>query len=307
MKILSVQKIWDRAEHNAFTDLVRCRGQLYCVLREGDTHVSQDGALRLLCSADEGLSWHSVARLAIEGGDLRDGKLLVAGDRLYIFSAVLRSEQPCRSLFWSSADAIHWDEAELLADDGYWLWRVSRGADGYYGVGYRPGPGGDVRLYRAPLGEGQPLSAQDFCVWVECLSNQGYVNESSMLFEDNAALCLLRRDPVWDERKLGLLGKSTAPYKDWQWLELDCRIGGPVAFRWRGQLMAVVRLYDDKVRTALVEICETTGHVCELLSLPSGGDTSYAGVVLEQDTLLVSYYSTHEGKTAVYFARLKLE
>ena len=44
--------IWDKAQHNAFTDLLRFKDHWYCVFREGSAHVSPDGALRILRSAD---------------------------------------------------------------------------------------------------------------------------------------------------------------------------------------------------------------------------------------------------------------
>ena len=34
-KLVTVQKIWDQAPHNAFTDLVRFQDQWYCTFREG--------------------------------------------------------------------------------------------------------------------------------------------------------------------------------------------------------------------------------------------------------------------------------
>jgi hypothetical protein len=40
--------------------------------------------------------------------------------------------------------------------------------------------------------------------------------------------------------------------------------------------------------------------------LPSSGDTSYPGLVLEGDRLLVSYYSSHEERTAIYLAEIDL-
>ncbi|MEJ7592590.1 MAG: hypothetical protein WKF77_13640 [Planctomycetaceae bacterium] len=44
----------------------------------------------------------------------------------------------------------------------------------------------------------------------------------------------------------------------------------------------------------------------ECLELPSGGDTSYAGMVLHDGLLWVSYYSSHEEKTCIYLAKVKL-
>ena len=49
---VEVRKIWDQAPHNAFTDLVRFKEQWFCVFREGQGHVSPDGALRVLTSRD---------------------------------------------------------------------------------------------------------------------------------------------------------------------------------------------------------------------------------------------------------------
>ena len=43
-----------------------------------------------------------------------------------------------------------------------------------------------------------------------------------------------------------------------------------------------------------------------LLTLPSGGDTSYPGLVWHGGTLWMSYYSSHEGKTSVYVAEIGL-
>jgi hypothetical protein len=43
-----------------------------------------------------------------------------------------------------------------------------------------------------------------------------------------------------------------------------------------------------------------------VLELPSGGDTSYPGMVWHEGILWMSYYSSHEGKTSIYLARIRL-
>src|SRR3954468_21685500 len=78
-QLIEVKKIWDRAPHNAFTDLVRFRGRWYCVFREGKAHVSPDGALRVLTSPD-GKAWESAALVRSETADLRDPKILATPD-----------------------------------------------------------------------------------------------------------------------------------------------------------------------------------------------------------------------------------
>lgn len=41
-------------------------------------------------------------------------------------------------------------------------------------------------------------------------------------------------------------------------------------------------------------------------AFPSGGDTSYPGIVLIGDHALISYYSSHEGQTAIYLGKVPL-
>jgi len=43
-----------------------------------------------------------------------------------------------------------------------------------------------------------------------------------------------------------------------------------------------------------------------LTKLPSGGDTSYPGMVWHNNMLYISYYSSHEGKTSIYLAKIKI-
>ena len=74
-----------------------------------------------------------------------------------------------------------------------------------------------------------------------------------------------------------------------------------------GRFVAAVRLYDDRVRTALRWIDPEAGTMREFLTLPSGGDTSYPGLVWHDGLLWVSYYASHEGKTSIYLAKVKFD
>jgi hypothetical protein len=140
---------------------------------------------------------------------------------------------------------------------------------------------------------------------VPTLFDQGSPNETGLIFlQDDTAICLLRRDGT---QSSGMLGRAKPPYVNWSWKDLGVRIGGPQLIELPDQrLIAGVRLYDGKVRTAIVQIDAETPKLTELLSLPSGGDSSYPGLVRHDGTLFVSYYSSHEGKTAIYLARVKL-
>jgi len=70
--------------------------------------------------------------------------------------------------------------------------------------------------------------------------------------------------------------------------------------------VAAVRLYDGKTRTSLCWLDPATDQLTEFLAMPSGGDTSYAGLTFHNGLLHMSYYSSHEDRTSIYVARVKL-
>jgi hypothetical protein len=299
-KIVEVRKIWDQAPHNAFTDLVRFDDRWFCVFREGAAHVSPDGALRVITSAD-GQTWESAALITSPDSDLRDAKITVTPDgQLMLCGAGAlhdKSQKTHQSLAWFSKDGRTWSQPHEIGDANYWLWRVTWHKGGAYGIGYGCGPAErSVRLYSSRDGK-------QFDTLVERLIDVGYPNETSIVFEGDTALCLLRRD---GEPNGGLLGTAQPPYTKWEWKDVGTRIGGPHMIRLAdGRYVAAVRLYDKQVRTSLCWIDPASGKLTELLPLPSGGDTSYAGLVLHDGLLWISYYSSHEGKTSIYLAKVQ--
>lgn len=301
-QLVEARKIWDQGPHSAFTDLIRHNGRWLCAFREGQGHVSPDGKIRVLESAD-GDAWRSAALIASDLGDLRDPKLChtPAGRLMLTTAAARRAPDPSmhQSVVWFSADGRDWGQEAPVAERNFWLWRVNWQGDTAYGIGYRTNADQrGTRLYRSADG-------RDWKVHVPDLFSEGYANESSILFlPDKTALCLLRRD---GEKNTAQLGSAATPYTDWTWRDLGKNIGGPHLIRLPdGRILAAGRLYDGKVRTALLWIDATAGTATECLALPSGGDSSYPGLVWHDGLLWVSYYSSHEGKTAIYLAQVKL-
>ncbi|MDG1896375.1 MAG: exo-alpha-sialidase [Fuerstiella sp.] len=302
-QLLEARRIWDKAPHNAFTDLVRHNGRWYCVFREGSKHVSPDGSLRVITSAD-GVQWTSLALISHPTDDLRDAKISVTPDgRFLLNGAGMRADKTIRyhSMSWLSADkGLTWDNGRRIGDPGFWLWRTQWHDGTAYTMGYetyRDRSRRTLRLYSSSDGA-------SFSSLVSKVNVPNGVGEDRILFlEDGSALCLLRHETG---SKNGLLGKSKPPFKEWTWKELNLRIGGPNMIQLPdGRILAATRLYAPRTRTSLSWIDPEAGTMTECLKLPSGGDTSYAGMVLQEGVVWISYYSSHEEKTCIYLAKVK--
>ena len=299
-KLVSVERIWDKAPHNAFTDLVRFRNQWFCVFREGKGHVSPDGALRVITSTD-GKKWTSAARIESKTADLRDAKITVTPKGQLMLSGAAALHQPAKtrhqSLVWFSDDGSKWSNAVQVGDKDMWLWRVTWRKDTAYGIGYSTTGKNIIRLYTSADG-------RKFKTLVKDLGVGDYPNETSIVFQaDGAAVCLLRRD---GGPRTAKVGTAKPPYTKWTWKDLGVQIGGPHLLQLPdGRFIAAVRLYKP-ARTALCWLDPQAGKLTKFLTLPSGGDTSYAGLVWHEGLLWMSYYSSHKGKTSIYLAKIKL-
>ena len=306
LELVQVTRIWDEANHNAFTDLVRFQGNWFCTFREADSHGFSIpcGKIRVITS-DDGERWEPATLLAYlsPAYDLRDSKLTVTPDgRLMLNCAVVPPhDHTCRqSLAWLSHDGVRWDGPHEVGEPNWWLWRVAWHPDGTaYGLAY-----GDItahprttRLYHSPDG-------LHYHTLVPTLTAEPESGESALLFRsDGTAVALVRRDGA--EPNGGLVGIARPDYTQWTFRDTGTRVGGPAILELPdGSIIAATRLHDGQVRTGLSLLDPEACTLTELLALPSGGDTSYPGLVWHGDLLWVSYYSSHEGKTSIYLANV---
>jgi hypothetical protein len=308
LKLVESRKIWGQAPHNAFTDLIRFQDRWFCVFREGTSHVSPDGSLRVITSAD-GDKWESAALVASPVADLRDAKISVVPDtnnagardgQLMLSGAAAlhdTSQHTHQSLAWFSKDGRTWGEPQKIGDPDFWLWRITWHKGNAYSVGYDCQDERSTRLYASADGK-------KFDTLVERLFDVGKPSEASLAFDGDTCYCLLRCDGTGST---GMLGTAESPYTKWEWKDLGLKIGGPNLLRLPdGRLIAAVRLHDGGAHTSLGWIDPQSGKLVEALRLPSGGDTSYAGLVWHDGLLWVSYYSSHEGKTSIYLAKVEI-
>lgn len=304
-EIVSVHKIWDKAPYNAFTDLAFFNNRLFCAFREGKTHWGEGdyGKIRIITSPD-GNEWTSTALIFEGGADLRDPKLSITHDNrlmlLYFrrFNPTAYPEKHEQSFARFSRDGFLWDEPVPVGSPERWLWRVTWHKGKAYGIDYG-GPDG-APPFQAPR-TGRFYSSDDG-VNFKALLDFKHAGESAVCFmDDDSALALIR-----SKGDNAVLGASAPPYMDWTWKDLNKRLGGPNLIKLPdGRLVVAGRLYEERTRTSLLWLDPKKGTLEEFLTFPSGGDTSYPGLVWNGDMLWVSYYSSHEGKPSIYLAKVR--
>lgn len=310
LELIEINKIWDQAPHNAFTDLIFWNEQVYCAFREGRGHVSTDGRIRVLRSAD-GQTWESAALVSFQGYDFRDAHLSITPDHrlMMVGGAAPRKKDnqsaPTGSFVAFSEDGTMWTDPKIVVEPGRWLWRVTWHDGKAYGVSYTAGSDGRfLTLLRSADGlKYEPL--------VKRLFDKGSPNETTLRFAaDGTCYALVRRDRYNDAPTTPMLGVSKGDYTQWQWHDLGSEFnafGGPDLMQLPcGHWIATGRMHQGGTHTALTYLDVQNATMTGLLNLPSGGDTSYAGLLWHNDLLYVSYYSSHEGKTAIYLAKVKV-
>jgi hypothetical protein len=311
-ELISVEMIWDKTPHNAFTDLIRYNDQWVCAFREAPEHKGgvKDSMMRVVVSPDT-KSWAPAASLSDPRGDIRDAKMAILPDgRLTLLTAIQlfdRSKgQSHQSIAYFTRDLKTWEGPTDVGQPNFWMWGIKFHKGTGYSIGYATGSNPkSVRLYKTTDGvKYEPI--------VEKLEIPApFPNENAIHFDaDDTAHVLQRCDPVKgvEGTTNAFLGTAKPPYIDWKWIETTARVGGPALTRTPdGRLLGAGRLYEPKPRTSLFWIDEKTGAITECLTFPSGGDTSYPGLVWHEGVLHVSYYSSHEDKKSrIYFAKVKV-
>jgi hypothetical protein len=294
---VSVKRIWDRGPHNAFTDLIRFEGRWWCTFREGEDHAIGNGKVRMIFSED-GDKWQSAALVAEKGVDLRDPKLsvmpdgrlmLVMGGSLYD-GDTYQTRAPRISF---STDGFQWTEPRKVLAEDHWLWRITWHNGWAWSVS-KMGEGSNPRrgmLYRSVDG-----LEWEWITEFRLPNNTWNASETTLCFMPDQELIALTR-PHW-------IGTSKPPYKEWHWTKIGMDIGGPNFTRLpNGSLWAASRCYGRERTTVLARM--TRDSYEPALILPSGGDCSYPGMVWYDELLWISYYSSHEGKTSIYLAKVK--
>jgi len=221
---------------------------------------------------------------------------IVAGGSVYRKSKFI-SRQP-RVAF--SKDGHKWTPTQRILSQGEWLWRVTWHAGKAYGVSYNPDRWRKQKKFCQTLFVSSDGMRYDKICTLEV---PGFAGETTLRFRPDGTMIALVRRESHDKR--AWIGTSRKPYTQWSWHSTKHHIGGPnFIILPDGSMWAGGRSYPGGAKTVLAKM--TAESYEPVLTLPSGGDTSYPGFVWHGGLLWMSYYSSHEGKTSIYLARIRL-
>jgi hypothetical protein len=300
-------ELWSAVQeemHDSNTDLLRWQGNFYLVHARSGSHLGTSDARLLVWRSPDARKWTQVAEIAEPEQDLRDPKLAVIQGRLHLY-ALKNADlepQPYVTVHATSEDGQRWSKLRELEPRGWLFWQPkSPDGETWY-----------VTAYWHEHGKSMLLRSRDGVQWdkVSDIHDGDRNDETALEFMDDGRMLVTARlegERAWHQGSpdaATLLAVAGPPYTAWtKTVSKTTRLDGPVLFRHQGRIYAVGRFdpegYDSwyhhssllgRKRTALYEVREDA--LIRLSDLPSAGDTAYAGVVLADGFLYVSYYSS---------------
>lgn len=310
----SVEKIWDNDMYCAFTSIEKFHGWYYVAFREARGHVfdengKAEGKIRVIRSKNL-KKWESMALIGMPDMDFRDPKLSITPDGKLLVSigvstyvnGELVSEDPWVAYSTDGKEFVV--EKCVLADDHVndWPWHLTWNGDTGYNVDYY-WENGKRGLSLLKTNDG--IHYTTHCE----LPIPDGPNEATIRFREDGQMAILIRRGGGNGN--GCWAVSNPPYTDWSWKEIPLWLGGPdFLFLDDGRVLSCSRCHHigNWCTTSLyLSNADGTGFH-QVMVLPSGGDTSYAGMLIDGKNLLVSYYAGHETHwPSIYLAKIPLE
>jgi hypothetical protein len=291
IRVTRARRIFSDGKHNAFTGIASLAGRTFVGFRSGTTHMTLDGAVRVIASADME-AWDVVAEKRHPEFDLRDAKMVTFKDAVMVFFGARGKTGLQQSMMCKSTEGTHFSDPVVLkgVPPKHWLWCACPCGDVLYGTAYGTDKGEyGVGLYRS--GDGQ--------AWEKVTDFPVTGNETFIDFDRAGVLWALVRD---DHRGcIPTLCTAEPPYTKFRSVtRLPMRLQGPMLKRLDGGCVIACRQWEPpgrrNLRTDLFWL-EDGHELRRIRSLPSGGDTSYAGWLdLGGGRAALSYYSSHEHK-----------
>jgi hypothetical protein len=301
-----VLETWDAVAdgaHNSNADLTFWRGWFYLCHQTSPYHLGSRRSRLLLWRSRDARAWELVREFKAERGEYRDPKFAQIHDRLFIYALpnLTLMAEPVTTVWTVSDDGESWREPVEVDHPGWLFWRPkTRDGETWYVTAYWNKHGKSC-LLRSGDGERWSMVSSIY---------EGERNDETdfEFLPDGRILSTARLEGTgneWgDANAATLISVAEPPYERWSYERSGVtRLDGPCLFPYNGRVYAVGRyqatraprvveqggLFSRK-RTSLFLVGESSLRY--LTDLPSAGDTSYAGIVVQGDELYASYYTS---------------
>lgn len=297
--------------HNSNTDMIEWRDAFYLSYVSSPYHFGNDDSImHVIRSFDKGKTWEEIVTFNPPGEDIRDPKFAIIGERLFLYALKNTSfvAEPYISVYSYSEDGLTWTEFENVPDlDGWLFWRPkTKDEETFYNAAYWWEHGKSVLL-----------KSKDGINWeiVSQIYEGGRNDETEIQFLPDGRLLATARleyanfadGAFGDKRGATLITVSDPPYETWTELTQSrvARLDGPYLFTYKERVYAIGRYQPDlgksgmltdqgsilsRKRTAIYEVRQD--GLAYLSDLPSNGDTSYVGMVMDGDFVYATYYTS---------------
>ena len=288
--------------HHSNTDMIKYKGEYLMAHASSPWHFASPKCKLVIRSSPDGKNWKILAEIGVPGEDVRDPKLAEIDGKLFLYFLRNTEEfraEPTGNSYCVSEDAVNWSEPKELSIEGWLIWRPKT-FDGK--TFYLP-------AYWWKHGRSALFKSTDGIEWIEVGEiYSGQANdETAISFRPDGSMIMTARLEI-DPDQWGyhpdahtLIGVAEPPYTDWKLgRSYETRLDGPFLFQIGDRTYACGRRHVGnsetmgsawgRKRTSLYLV--EPDRLVFLSDLPSSGDTSYAGVVIEGDEILICYYTS---------------
>ena len=292
---LDVRRVYHDGRHNAFTAFVEWRGAYWLAFRNATGHGSYDGVLVVLRSSDTE-SWIEAARLTAAEDD-RDPQFLPTEERLFIYNpARHHSAERTGNQTWVfyTTDGDSWSQPQMVYEPGFICWKPTAWRGKFYAGAHLPAKR-----------ESHLITSDDGLSWqkISTIHAEGEESETTLSFDDaellTAFVRAIRRPGAW-------ICEAVPPYITWTSRDAPVHLSGHCVHTIDGVTYLASRWRRDDGVTSTIIYTYEEGELIPYCELPSGGDCSYPEIVVRGREMVVSYYSSHEGTSNIYLARVPL-
>jgi hypothetical protein len=303
-----VIETWDAVAdgtHNSNTDLTFFDGWFYLCHQTSPYHLGSSRSRLLLWRSRDARAWEKMREFKNETGrEYRDPKFATIHGRLFLYALPNLGWRaiPVTTVYTSSMDGVSWKPMVETDQPGWLFWRPKT----------NDGRAWYVPAYWKEHGRSMLFRSEDGASWSpvsQIFKGEGNDETDIEFLPDGRLLATARlegtTDNMWGSANAcTLLAVAVPPYAEWSYHHSGItRLDGPCSFSYRGRMYSIGRYQTSRARrfaelggmysrkrTSIFLVEES--RLTYLTDLPSAGDTSYAGVVVQGDDLYASYYTS---------------